>query len=246
MKRLSGTGGYTIVEALIFLVVSASLFASVIGVYSVQNRRTQFYQSVQSFDQKIRDLLNDVDTGFYPTLNNITCTAAGSTVTITQEPAEQGKNQDCVFAGKVLQLTPNSGTYDIYTLAGARQATTIDDAGAKAITFLRDRGALSGGLVVTNVRTVSGTHRGLAVLSSFGDDVSSGSSSVGNRTSLATVNGAVGGDGTIAMGSGNISQANRGVLICLREGNNGRRATILVGGGAQNGTQVTIDGECTI
>lgn len=246
MKRLHGIGGYTIIETLIFLVVSAALFFSVIGVYTVQNRRTQFYQSVQTFDQKVRDVLNDVDSGFYPTLNNIVCTDSGGTVAVSEGSVEQGKNQACVFAGKALQLNQNSGNYDIYTLAGRRAATTIDDAGARAITFLRDRGFLSAGLVVTDVKTAAGTHSGLAVLSNFGEEVGSGDSGVGNRTALATIDTPVGNDGSISLSSANIAQADRGILICLQEEGGGRKATILVGGSAQSGTEVTVDGECTI
>lgn len=240
-------GGYTIIEAMFFLVISAALFASVVGVYASQNRRTQFYQSVQNFDQKIRDILNDVETGYYPSSDNITCSQSGGGLQIGAGTVEQGTNQDCVFAGKVLQLQPpSSGDYTIFTLAGLREATSIDDAAARAAVDLGEIGTLSAGLLVTNVITPSGSHSGLAILSSFGDDVSQGDSGRGNRTTLGVVDDPVAGDGSVALDSSSVARASdRGILICLQEPGNGRMATILVGGNAEAGTIVTVDGECT-
>jgi hypothetical protein len=247
MKGLKGSGGYTIIETMFFLVVSLALFASVVGVYASQNRRTQFTQSVNNFDQKIRDVLNDVETGYYPTLDNVRCSASGGGVSIeTAEAGEtigQGTNDGCVFAGKAIQLyPPNSGDYDIYTLAANRDATSISSSGARAITSVFDKGSLGAGLEISEIKTSTGSHSGLAVVSSFGEDVSAGNSGRGNRTLLATLNGSIASGMPLSITTSNTAQ---GVLICLQEPGGGRTATILVGGNDEARTVVNIDGECS-
>ena len=74
MKPTMARGGYTIIEVMIFLTVSAVLFVSVVGAMSAQSRRKQFTESVETFNQKLTHILNDVDTGYFPSNSDFKCT----------------------------------------------------------------------------------------------------------------------------------------------------------------------------
>ena len=60
-------GGYTIVETLIFLAVSALLFVSTIILISGRQAKAQFTNSVRDLVSDITDVANDVANGYYQT-----------------------------------------------------------------------------------------------------------------------------------------------------------------------------------
>ncbi|HEX5797496.1 MAG TPA: type II secretion system protein [Candidatus Saccharimonadales bacterium] len=263
-----GAGGYTILEVVIVLTVSSILFAAAVVGYSAQNRRTQFTQSVQNFAQDIQDILNDVESGFYPSTNNFRCVAnpSGGYPTFPSGAAEQGTNTDCIFLGKAIQFAPAGGSasdIDIYTVVGRRlvsgtrePVTSIDDARPIGLNQFVERKSLISGIEVESVETISGDAlAGFAMVSSSesGDgDISSG---LNARASLATVPGALhqagsvfrgdgGGSGVALITNTNINQANGGIRICLREGG-GRGAIIeLATGRSQIIVDTKIDQSC--
>jgi|GEM_PF-2430590 len=113
-------GGFTILETMIVMTVSATMLASAILLFSGQQRRTQFSQSLRDIESKIQDVLNDVATGYFPNAGNISCSASGA-----NEPAinasgtsEQGANFECVFMGKALLFRPDG--FVIYPIVGSR------------------------------------------------------------------------------------------------------------------------------
>jgi type II secretory pathway pseudopilin PulG len=76
--------GYTILEVLIFIAVSSLMFISAMRAISGRQRQVQFTQSIQEFDAKIKDLINDVTTSYYPTNENVSCEIIGSEISISK------------------------------------------------------------------------------------------------------------------------------------------------------------------
>lgn len=135
MKIGVRTGGYTIIEVLIFLAVSGALMVSALTVFGGQQQRTEFSQAVREFDSQMRDIINDVSTGYYPDTQNIICkndSIVGQGIKLTSgSTADQGTNSDCIFVGRVIQFRPeglSSSSMRVYTVAGQRQFLPRQDA----------------------------------------------------------------------------------------------------------------------
>lgn len=139
MKRLSGyKAGFTILEIMIFLIVSGSLIIGALALFSGRIARTQFNQSVQELDNKIKGTINEVATGTYPPSPFFTCAPDGTGVPIVTSAASntQGSNSGCVFLGKVMQFgvagqdgctsttLSKCTNVNIYTMVGRRVQAT--------------------------------------------------------------------------------------------------------------------------
>ncbi len=147
--------GYTIVEVMIFIAVSAFIFLAAITAIGGRQQQVQFSQSVREFESRIADVINDVTTGFYPTNGSISCnvTAADITISASATPIEIGSNESCLYVGKALQFSPVEGVVStgtagdptkmwIYNLAGRKftqagitTVKTIDEATPAAVAF---------------------------------------------------------------------------------------------------------------
>ncbi|MDQ3158674.1 MAG: hypothetical protein M3P98_00865 [bacterium] len=131
MKVLNRVRGYTITETMFFLVITATLLASGILVFSGRNQRTQYTQSIRETDQQIRTIINEVSSGFFPS-SEVNCTNPNPAVSMELNIPdiftagtgndEQGTRTECVFLGKVIHF--NKGQLDVYTLAGARKTAS--------------------------------------------------------------------------------------------------------------------------
>lgn len=134
-------GGYTIVEVMIFLVISSALLIGAIGLFGGKIQRTEFTQSVQNLATQLQTTANEVSTGTYDTSKPFDCTYSGGTVTTapTSGPsgdAIQGTRSQCVFLGKVMNFDSSDDPLcvdpadpsslcdhsDIYTVVGRRLA----------------------------------------------------------------------------------------------------------------------------
>lgn len=247
MKRGVGstTHGYTIIEVMIFLIVSTALLGSAVAGISQQNRRVQFSQSVTGFEQQLQDILNDVSTGFYPSTNNLTCVSSpvGIQANNSATPVDQGSNAGCIFVGKaIVPDTVDRAKYNIYTLAGK----TFDASGASVTNLanaqiealgtggnggIADSGSLLSGVEIVSIisiRAAAPAIDGFALISDFSQVSATGSVS-GNSTRVALYEKRSG----LAFSTIN-QKADSGILICLREPGNGRKASITVGGAGQN------------
>jgi len=133
MKRgLGSQGGYTIIEVIIFLAVSSALMASAVYLFQGRIPRTQFVNSVNELDSKLRDTMNEVVNGYYPSDGNVSCNGAAA--------QEQGRNEDCLFLGRTVQFGPGIGGCSIsspgeecdkialYTISGTRLQVSGDPA----------------------------------------------------------------------------------------------------------------------
>jgi hypothetical protein len=75
----------------------------------------------------LRDALNDVSTGYYPSMGNFSCEEGLGEPLIREDPAtnkEQGAKAPCIFIGKAIQFRTDNdpGRYSIFTMVGLRLA----------------------------------------------------------------------------------------------------------------------------
>lgn len=158
MKRAErGRGaGYTILETLIFLAVTAAMFASAMAFISGRQNRTEFASAVRDFETSINDIANDVSNGYYANITDggqrLYCYvngAGGGSASIVIEGRStdaQGANQGCIFIGKALQFrssaTDGNERYTAISLVGKQykngsptygDAENYADSGVKAI-----------------------------------------------------------------------------------------------------------------
>jgi len=122
--------GYTILEVLVFLVISSFILIAALGTVNGRQQQVQFTQSVREFESKIADTINDVTTGYYPTNTDLSCSVgvfATDRPTIKEDTNNSnsgvGTNSQCLYVGKALQFAPSdqdATKFYIYTLAGRR------------------------------------------------------------------------------------------------------------------------------
>ncbi len=137
--------GYTILEVLIFLSVSSLMFVTAMRTINGRQKQVQFTQSIQEFDAKIRDIINDVTTGYYPTNETVNCNVIGDDVEIIESTGEKlGTNDECIYVGKVIHFKSNGDdtAMKIYAMAGKRYSSSdstpsdsISDAKPKAVSL---------------------------------------------------------------------------------------------------------------
>lgn len=123
--------GFTIIEVLLVLTVSAFLFIAAVVLISGRQDQTAFEQAVHDIQARIQQTINEVAIGYYPNLGNFNCTVTGTNPpTITSAVGvQQGTNSDCIFMGKAMQFKVTGGVTDpeqfrIYTLAGRRLSSS--------------------------------------------------------------------------------------------------------------------------
>ncbi len=129
--------GYTIIEVMLFLVITATLFVSAMAVFQGRQGRTEFSQGIREVDSHLRTIINETVSGYYPSTPNFGCTATGGNAGPSVSAVggtEQGKKTDCIFLGKVVHFgtsgsdctpgsTSNCNQYSVYTVIGQRQFT---------------------------------------------------------------------------------------------------------------------------
>lgn len=253
--------GFTIVEVLIFLAVSSALFVAAMLYISGQQGKAEFTQGVRDFELKLGDVVNNVSTGFYPTLNNIKCTASAGKVDLQTDSSQgQGANNDCIFVGRVIQLAPGGDQekYMLYTVAGLRykggntttDVASLDEAKPALITVPGSTDLLSFGGAVLSVKKVQYVHDGSAVdiggFAIFTTFQSLVGMSSANRNSHVQVVVPLASVGTLLTDSSadfvtkmntlndtnTLSNPNGGVQICLDSGASRQHVWVKLGGDA--------------
>ncbi len=244
-NRNSHKGGYTIIETMIVLVVSATLFGTVASAISRQNRRTQFTQSVGDLQQKLADVLNDIETGYYPSNNGFSCSASPSSVPPDIDysvGANQGENKGCIFIGKYFNVSGDGSKMDITTIAGrqkiggdtSQDVDNISDAKPVEVTSPIDTLDLSSGLKIIRLVKINGDplpNNDFAVLTGF--------SGTGNTDATRAVLSTIPGAGVSGLLESNLTEAKDGLLLCLTDDE--RKATITIGGLNTGDPAVVID-----
>lgn len=127
MQRVSS--GYTIIEVMIFLAISAALLGSAINLITGRQNQVEFDQRMRDVQSKMQDWINDVSTGFTggdPSQQN--CTLNGTTPVV--KAGGSSNDPECVFLGKAIQFTDNTVNPDYsehiytYSVFGTRLTTS--------------------------------------------------------------------------------------------------------------------------
>lgn len=126
-------GGYTILEMMIVLAVSAAMFITAVVAIGGRQQAIQFSQSVRDFESRLKDVMNDVSTGYFDNANGVACTVGANPNDRPQPdgtsavPGTQGTSNECVFIGKVVHFdvnAQNKSAYNIYNVLGKRNVGT--------------------------------------------------------------------------------------------------------------------------
>lgn len=196
--------GYTILEVMIFLAISGVMFVIAAGFISGKQGRTEFRQSMNAINAQIQQTINDVANGFYPSANNLTCTAdnLGNPPNITSTANTQGKNQGCVFLGKVIQFgVQGTGMrgYNVYSITGRQYVgsatqgkvpTTFTEAKPEVIynpVDLTEYKKLEHGAMVTKMRSSGADVNAIGFFNSFGSYDGGGTLQSGSQTVSAVI-----------------------------------------------------------
>lgn len=129
MKGKGVPNGYTIVEVLIFLAVSGMLIVMAMIFVQGKQQAAQFQQAMNTINNQIQDVINNVSTGFYPSITNFTCSTSNPTKlafsTGGLSSTAQGTHDNCTFLGKVIQFGAGSNgrDFNVFTVAGRRLDT---------------------------------------------------------------------------------------------------------------------------
>ena len=124
-------GGFTIVETMIFLIISSAVFVSVAMLIGGQLDRYQSRDAIDNLESIVRGALNDVANGYYPMIaSKFNCSVDASGMPIVSSvPAgaggyDRGENKACVIVGKGLVFETKQLTIQTY-VAGS-DITTIN------------------------------------------------------------------------------------------------------------------------
>ena len=112
MRHRSTPRGFTIVETLIFLTVSASVFVGAIGQYSAQQRQVQFNQGVRGLQANLVSLISEVSSSYTPDISTSHCQALNDNSPVSFPfPFTPGATSDCIFLGKAIGFGGDGTNY---------------------------------------------------------------------------------------------------------------------------------------
>lgn len=123
--------GYTITEVLIVIGISSAMFIIAAVAFNGRQQQVQFDQAVRDFESQLRDIVNDVATGYYPSNDSYACEI--DSILINRPQIQQsggaanpiGNNSECLFVGKALHFQDPSfserlSDFRIFNLVGKR------------------------------------------------------------------------------------------------------------------------------
>ncbi len=215
--------GFTIIEALIVLAVTGVLFVSIIGVVSGKQSKAQFMQGINSIRGEIEQVINEVQSGYYPEVDD-----------------QQGTKQEDMSIGKVIQFNNPPGTdperYTIYSLTAKRNITEIRaDTPVSVVESATQVNPLKYGLT-TKWMSV-GLNRdvnAVGFITFFASGNASVDSMYGSQTTQIIPIASTGDiGGGLASEYVNNRNPSEGVSICFN-GNNGQSGLITIGGDKQS------------
>lgn len=143
------SGGYTIVEVIIFLVISTALLFSAMGLISGKQSQVQFNQSMRNIQTKMESWIGDVSNGFTGgDPNQLSCTLDGGRPYIKNGGPNPSSSPDCIFIGKAVQFNTNASTLYTYSVFGSRldnanqPVSNMVDANPRAATAQNNSGTV--------------------------------------------------------------------------------------------------------
>lgn len=114
-------GGFTIVEVMIVLAISAVMLISAATVFNGRRETTNFSQSMYDLRSQIQTIANSVSSQSVPGLQQYTC-APASVNGVMRPVLSPGSStgQDCIYIGQAVQVTPGSASIYSYPVFGLR------------------------------------------------------------------------------------------------------------------------------
>ena len=255
MERARKQRGFTIIEVLVVLAVTAAMF--LLAVFSIDGKQNtaEFQQSINDIQSSLQQEIDEVSAGDYANTDNFTCNGTSGTLIISKGVNQQGSNNGCIYLGKVLQFAVKGTSpqqFLSYTVAGLQNNTgTLASATPDVIApgVATNKGAFPDASIPNElhyglnvVSMTSGGHNigAVAFISSLGS-YSGGQLVSGSQTlslipvynsSLNATEGA-----TVDAINTNLATSpvnpSGGVLICFASGGTKQSGLITIGGGGQ-------------
>jgi prepilin-type N-terminal cleavage/methylation domain-containing protein len=114
-------GGFTIVEVMIVLSISAVMLVFAITAFSGKQEEANFSQAVYDLQSQLRTIANDVSSQSVPGLQQYKCTPTFiSGIMRPTLSAATPTGEDCVYLGQAIQLSSGSSTLYSYPIFGLR------------------------------------------------------------------------------------------------------------------------------
>lgn len=110
------TAGFTIVEVVLFLALSALFLLVAFSGFGDKTRNTQFTDAMRNLQSYVQRLQNDVLNGVN-TRSNTACQITGGTIDLAGTADVPGSS-DCIIMGRTLGFTPDSSRIQIRTIVG--------------------------------------------------------------------------------------------------------------------------------
>lgn len=174
------SAGFTIVETMIVLAVSAGLFTIAALYINGKQAKTEFQVGVRDIQTQLQQIINQTESGYYG-VKDTSCSAGVSGDLIFSAGSNSlGTNGECIFIGKTIVV--DSASIYVYPMAGARQSVGVDTANpveARAtVAGAPEILALPNGIRLTSssyegASLTTGAARGFSVLSSMAADIDS-------------------------------------------------------------------------
>jgi hypothetical protein len=109
----SVSNGYTIIEVLIFLAVSAVLMTFSFNLINGKQAEAEFNQKMRDTRSQIQDWLNDASTGLSGAdSSNSHCTVSGNSPPIIDKNSLASPQPQCIYIGKAVQFTDSAMSAD--------------------------------------------------------------------------------------------------------------------------------------
>lgn len=115
--------GYTMVEIMIVLAISALMILIATTFLAGRQGHTQFSQSMRDLQSKVQSWLDDVPNGFaFGSNGTAYCAILGSSVRIYNSGRPANATPDCIFLGKAIQFNdgPDNNQVYAYSVFGQR------------------------------------------------------------------------------------------------------------------------------
>lgn len=255
MKGGSKAGGFTIIETLIVMAVSGSMFIAVVALISGKQGASQFQLAINDVTQQLQQTIGYVSNGYFST-SNVSCAVGGPAgkPLLTQGSGTIGTSSACLLLGDVIEFNraPNPDQFIVYPMVGLRlaagtatPATTFKDANPIAVATgnapynnVPDASVATG---LMNGLSLAGASLNLPAFAILATPSSisgaTGGASGAQQVGLYSVNGT---NATTAPSS-NLTQINNytnyasvtSVSICLASGTTNQSGLITIGGSSR-------------
>lgn len=116
-------GGYSLIEALIVIAISSTIFLGVAVLFGGSRQNVDFNQAKIELETKLKGYVNHVSTGTFAGNNTHRCSQHPTTfrpILTAQAGITSGSSEKCIYLGKALQTIDGSNKIYVYDVLGLR------------------------------------------------------------------------------------------------------------------------------